>query len=47
MFEDTIVDFFESADIKGDHVLDEDEFREVGQTECASVWRGGVVDVTV
>ena len=28
VFEDTIVDFFESADIKGDHVLDEDEFRE-------------------
>ena len=37
MFEDTIVDFFESADVKGDNRLDEDEFREVGQTECASV----------
>ena len=37
MFEDTIVDFFESADVKGDHVLDEDEFREVGQTECGCI----------
>ena len=40
MFEDTIVDFFESADIKGDHVLDEDEFREVGQS---GEWGSGCV----
>ena len=33
MFEDTIVDFFESADVKGDRVLDEDEFREVGHCD--------------
>ena len=32
MFEDTIVDFFESADVKGDNYLDKDEFREVGWT---------------
>ena len=47
MFEDTIVDFFESADVKGDHVLDEDEFREVGQTDCGCTEQWGGVTYVV